>query len=106
MALTRDFKDTIKNRAARDPEFRAALFGEAIEALLSGDLETGKILLRNYVNATIGFDQLATEMGKSPKSLMRMLSEKGNPRADNLLTMIAKLKHREGLELGMALPNP
>ena len=38
MPLTKDFKDMIKARAERDPEFR-----EAIEAMLSDDLETGKV---------------------------------------------------------------
>ncbi|MCF7702435.1 transcriptional regulator [Loktanella sp. M215] len=97
MALTRSFKDTIKARADRDPAFRVGLFKEAIEALLSDDLETGKLLLRDYVNATVGFDALAHDMQKDPKSLMRMLSTKGNPRADNLLAMVARLKQREGV---------
>ena len=41
MPLTKDFKETIKARAERDPEFRVGLFREAIEAMLSDDLETG-----------------------------------------------------------------
>ncbi len=97
MVLTRSFKDTIKARADRDPAFRVGLFKEAIEALLSDDLETGKLLLRDYVNATVGFDALAQDMQKDPKSLMRMLSAKGNPRADNLLAMVARLKQRENV---------
>ena len=70
MPLTKDFKDTIKARAERDPEFRVGLFREAIDALLSDDLESGKVLLRDYVNATVGFETLAEEMEKNPKSLM------------------------------------
>ncbi len=101
MALTRSFKDTVQARVKQDPEFRIGLFREAIEAMLSDDLETGKVLLRDYVNATIGFEALAKEMQKNPKSLMRMLSEKGNPRADNLLAMVARLKQREGLKLSI-----
>ncbi len=101
MALTKSFRDTIKARAERDPAFRVGLFKEAIEAMLSDDLETGKLLLRDYVNATVGFDALAQDMQKDPKSLMRMLSAKGNPRADNLLAMVARLKQREGIGLSM-----
>lgn len=97
MPLTKSFKDTVKARAERDPEFRIGLFREAIEALFSDDLETGKVLLRDYVNATVGFETLASELDKDPKSLMRMLSAKGNPRADNLLAMVARLKQREGV---------
>lgn len=101
MALTRSFKETIKERAERDPEFRMGLFREAIEAMLSDDLETGKVLLRDYVNATVGFETLAQDMQKDPKSLMRMLSARGNPRADNLLAMVSKLKQREGVQLSV-----
>lgn len=101
MALTRSFKETIKARAERDPEFRVGLFREAIEAMLSDDLETGKVLLRDYVNATVGFETLAQDLQKDPKSLMRMLSTKGNPRADNLLAMVSKLKQREGVQLSV-----
>ncbi|MDE0004274.1 MAG: transcriptional regulator [Rhodospirillaceae bacterium] len=101
MPLTREFRETVKVRAECDPEFRIGLFREAIEALLSDDLATGKVLLRDYVNASVGFETLANELEKSPKSLMRMLSNKGNPRADNLLAMVACLKRREGLSLSL-----
>jgi hypothetical protein len=37
MALTRDFKDTIKARAQRDPEFRIGLLQEALDAFISAD---------------------------------------------------------------------
>lgn len=105
MPLTKEFKDTIKARAERDPEFRAGLFREAIEALFSNDLETGKVLLRDYVNATMGFETLAEDMNKDPKSLMRMLSARGNPRADNLLAMVALLKQREGVTFSLTPDN-
>lgn len=101
MPLTRDFKDTIKARAERDPEFRLGLFQEALDALLNDELDLGKTLLRDYVNATVGFNALAAEMEKNPKNLMRMLSESGNPRADNLLAMISHLKKHEGVELSV-----
>jgi hypothetical protein len=47
MALTREFKKTVKARAERDPAFREALLTEAIEQLLAGDVETGKAVLRS-----------------------------------------------------------
>ena len=52
MVLTRSFKETIKARADRDPEFRAALLREAAELLLAGDVETGRALMRDYINVT------------------------------------------------------
>jgi DNA-binding phage protein len=102
MALTKDFKATVKARAERDPAFRAALLTEAVEMLLAGDLETGKAILRDYINATVGFEQLARETGTPPKSLMRMLGPNGNPRASNLLAVISKLQDVSGLHLAVA----
>ena len=101
MALTRDFKETVKARAERDSAFRVGLLQEALEAFISDDLETGKILLRDYVNATVGFEGLALALHKNPKSLMRMLSADGNPRADNLFSVFAHLKAREGVSLSL-----
>ncbi|MBW2368779.1 MAG: transcriptional regulator [Deltaproteobacteria bacterium] len=97
MGLTRDFKDTIKNRIARDPAFREELLKEGIECLLIGDIDTGKAILRDYINATIGFDALGTVTAKSPKSLMRMFGPKGNPQARNIFEIIAYLQKQEGI---------
>ena len=102
MALTRDFKETIKARADRDPVFRAALLVEAVELLLEGDVDTGKAVLRNYINATVGFEELAEEVGKPSKSLMRMFSAKGNPRADSLFSVISHLQKSTGIHLAVA----
>ncbi len=66
MALSRSFKETVKARAARDPAFRAALLGEAVEAFAAGDAETGKALIRDYINATIGFDRLGEAVAIDP----------------------------------------
>jgi len=97
LALTRNFKDTIKNRIARDPAFREELLKEGIECLLNGDVDTGKAILRDYINATIGFDALGTVTAKSPKSLMRMFGPKGNPQARNIFEIIAHIQKQEGI---------
>jgi DNA-binding phage protein len=99
MALTRNFKDTIKARADRDAEFREALLVEGIECFLSGDVETGKIVLRDYINATVGFKALAKTIDKQPESVMRMFSPSGNPSADTIFAVIRNLQMREGIEL-------
>ncbi|MBO9479737.1 transcriptional regulator [Shimia sp. R11_0] len=99
MPLTREFKETVKARVEADAEFRAALLSEAVEALLEGDVDTGKVVLRDYINATVGFEGLAEDIGKQPKSLMRMLSEAGNPSATNLFAMISQLQKATGIQL-------
>ncbi len=103
MPLTRNFKDTVKARAERDPEFRAALLTESIEQMLAGDVETGKAVLRDYINATIGFERLARETGTPAKSLMRMFGPKGNPRASNLFAIISRLQKVSRVRLGVAV---
>ena len=102
MPLTRDFKETVRARAQRDPDFRTALLIEAAEQLLAGDLETGKAVLRDYINATVGFERLARETGTPSKSLMRMLGPKGNPRASNLLAVLGKLQRVSRIHLAVA----
>lgn len=97
MALTKDFKETIKKRVELDSEFRICLLQEAINLFLEGETETGKAILRNYINATIGFEELGKLINKSPKSLMRMLSYNGNPYAKNLFDIIYHLKTKENL---------
>ena len=93
MALTRDYKQTIRERAERDPNFATALMDEAISSVLNGEPETARLVLRELVNSTIGFEQLAKKLGKSGKSVHRMLSLKGNPTMDNLTSIFSILKN-------------
>jgi DNA-binding phage protein len=97
MPLTRDFKETIRARVERDPKFRKELLREGVEAMLTGDIATAKAILRDYVNATLGFNDLAEATQIPPKSLMRMLGPTGNPRADNLFEIVSYLQRREGV---------
>jgi DNA-binding phage protein len=101
MALTRDFKETVRDRAQADPAFRAALLSEALDLLISGDVETGRALLRDYINATIGFQELGQKSGLPPKSLMRMFGPSGNPRADNLFAIIRLLQDETGVQIAV-----
>lgn len=101
MALTRDFKETIQARVRRDPEFRQALLREGIECMLSGDVETGKAVLRDFINATVGFERLGTKTRIPSKSLIRMFSARGNPQAKNLFDVVAFLQKAEGVRLSV-----
>jgi DNA-binding phage protein len=97
MPLTRDFKETIRARVERDPKFRKELLREGLETMLSGDVVTAKTILRDYINATVGFAELAEATRISSKSLMRMLGPTGNPRAGNLFEIVRVLQRREGV---------
>ena len=94
MALTRDFKETVLARAQRDPKYREALFTEAINAYLAGDTGTGKAMLRDLVNATIGFEGLAAEVRRPSKSLHRMLAPRGNPSTENFFDIVSTLQKK------------
>jgi DNA-binding phage protein len=99
MALTRDFKETILARAQRDARFRQELFTEAINAYLAGDTATGKAILRDLVNATIGFEGLAAAVQKPSKSLHRMLAPRGNPSTANFFEIVGALQKKTRVKL-------
>jgi hypothetical protein len=69
MALTKDFRDTIRERAQVDPAFRQELLREGLALCYGGDFQTGRGILRNYINATIGFPRLAQATEISSPSL-------------------------------------
>ncbi len=99
MALTREFKETVAARAQRDPRFREALFTEAINAYLAGETGVGKAVLRDLVNATVGFEELAVELHKPSKSLHRMLAPRGNPSTETFFGIVKALQKKTGVRL-------
>jgi DNA-binding phage protein len=99
MALTRDFKDTVASRVQNDPAFAQALLDEAITLFINGEPETAKLILRDLVNATVGFEALAEEIHKPAKSLYRMLSVSGNPTMTNISAIFAAIKKVLGVEI-------
>ena len=99
MALTRDFRQTISERMARQPKFARALLGEAAALLLNGEPESARRILRDIVNATIGFEGLAKDTGRPSKSLHRMLSSQGNPSMDNLSAIFGAVRRQLGVQI-------
>ncbi len=103
MALTRNFKETVKGRAARDPAFAKAMLDEAATAFLNGEANVARLILRDLVNASVGFEDLATETNRPSKSLHRMLSEKGNPSMDSLAAIFGAIGKRLGVQISTAV---
>ena len=99
MALTRDFKKTVVARVERDPAFAKALLNQAATLFLSGEPETARLILRDLVNATLGFEHLATVTSMPSKSLHRMLSPKGNPSMDNLAAIFDAIRKKLNVDL-------
>ena len=98
MPLTRSFKDTVMERIRRRPAFRDEMLVGAIEELLCGEVDIAKGVLRDVINATVGFENLGKDVGLPPKSLMRMFGPNGNPQAKNLFAVIVALQRHAGVE--------
>jgi DNA-binding phage protein len=105
MTVTKSFKELVQSRTAKDPDFAEALLREGIDTMLSGDVETGKAILRDYIKATIGFEKLGEAIDTPAKSLIRMLGPRGNPQARNLFGVIGYLQKQAGIELHVT-PQP
>lgn len=99
MVLTRDFRQTVLDRARRDPDFAKALLDEAATLFLNGEAQPARLILRDLVNATIGFEALASQIAKPAKSLHRMLSERGNPSMENLAAIFGAVRKALGVAL-------
>ena len=99
MALTREFKETVAARVQADPAFAQALLDEAIHLFVNGDPESAKLILRDLVNSTVGFEALAEEIHKPAKSLHRMLYRSGNPTMSNISAVFAAIKRQLKVEI-------
>lgn len=99
MALTRDFKETVVARVKSDPAFAQALLDEAVTLFLNGDPDTAKLVLRDLVNATVGFEALAADVNKPSKSVHRMLSASGNPTMESLSAIFVAIKKALHVEI-------
>ena len=99
MTLTRDFKDTVVARVQKDPAFAQAMLDEAVTLFFNGEPDTAKLILRDLVNATVGFESLAQDIHKPTKSLHRMLSKSGNPTMNNISAIFAAIKHALKVEI-------
>ncbi len=99
MALTKSFRELVQRRVAADAAFAENLLREGVDTMLSGDVETGKAILRDYIKATVGFERLGEATHTPAKSLIRMFGPRGNPQARNLFGVIGYLQKQSGIEL-------
>ena len=102
MARSRSFNELVQQNVKGDKKFAEALLREGVDALISGDVESGKTLLRDYIKATVGFEKLGEATDTPAKSLIRMFGPRGNPQAKNLFSVIGYLQKRAGVRLRVA----
>lgn len=99
MPITRDSRETVQNKIKHDREFAISLLDESISLLLNGESKVARLLLRDLVNATVGFETLSTITEKPSKSLHRMLSVDGNPTMDNLIAILHALRQQLNVKI-------
>ena len=94
--------ETIISRAKKDPAYRKGMLTRGHAYLMAAtnneDLHIGRSLIRDYINATIGFPALAKRTKLSKQSLMRMFGTNGNPTLANLSAVIHVLLAKEGVK--------
>lgn len=98
MPLSREFKETVME-LCKNPEYRKALLAEALESYLEGNIEVGNSLLRDYLNGTHAFGDVASELDMLEPSLRRMLSPKGNATVRNFFALYKLCQQREGIHV-------
>lgn len=100
---TRDFFDTVRERARDEPGFRQELLKEAVRCMLIGDVEIGCETLRDVVVTNLGFEELAQKTGKSVEDLEHILSDGSNPSAGDLFRIITAVTEHEDIELELVV---
>jgi hypothetical protein len=91
-------RERVKSRIRTDDAFGDAIFTEAIEVLLANDMPTAKSVLFDYIDATIGFEELGLQAGISPDMLRGMFSLSGDPSAGELFRVLAILQQHQGIQ--------
>ena len=91
------YDDAIRAIVDDEPQIGLDMFEDALNALFRGDVDEGRIHLREFVASTIGFAELGRRLNKDPKNLMRALSPRGNPTASNLFEIIQACTKAEGV---------
>lgn len=91
MALTRDIKHTIKERIRIDSEYRAVYLKEILTCLQTAEVDVGKSMLHEYIEATIGFEKLSVLINGSQKELDRTLSLDHNTNVQELIQITRQI---------------
>ena len=69
----------------KDPDFRKGLIIEAINKILGGEITTGRIMLRDYINAAGAKEDICKQLNKQKSAIYRMLGPSGNPTVEKVL---------------------
>lgn len=98
MTLSKQFEDIVVTKAKNDPDFRKGLIVEAINMILEGEITAGRLMLRDYINATGAMDDICKKLGKHKPAISRMLGPSGNPTLESIVPVIKACAEREDIE--------
>ena len=99
MSPTVDYRETILERARCDPKFRELMLVDGVQCLLGGEVNVATIMLRDYIEVTIGYEKLGQLTDTPPESLACMFGKKGTASASDLLKVISCIQQHEGIQL-------
>ena len=97
--IGRPFDEIVQTRALREPAYADGLLQEAVQAMLAGDLDVARSLIRDVIKGSIGYAELSKRTGTPEKSLVRMFGPKGNPTVANLFGVLAQLQRHSGVTI-------
>ncbi len=76
----------------RDPEFARMLLDQSVQLFLAGEPEASRVILRDLITLTLGFETLAVLTHRSVRSLRAMLSCNGRPGMDGLSVIFRAIR--------------
>jgi hypothetical protein len=79
-------------RTRRDASFTKGMLEQTVALFLAGESEAARLILRDLVAATVGFEELAVLTNRSVKSLRAMLTSNGKPGMDALSSILQAIR--------------
>lgn len=86
----------------KDREFLRHYLEETISSFFKNEQAVACLMLRDIVNATIGFPALAKKLGTTDKGIMQKLTKESNPSVKSVFSIIQSVLEHEKFTFGGA----
>ena len=74
---------------------------EALNMILRGEITAGRLMIRDYINATGSMNDIAAKLKRQKTAIVRMLGPKGNPMLESFIPVVQACAEREHIELSV-----